>query len=89
MTLYRQRVIRADGRTLNIVQHRGHISYCFAGCCCGRTECGCAEVLVDLYREEWTRRRIRNEVHLTKIGCLGPCALANVPSLVFDGRCVC
>jgi Mg-chelatase subunit ChlD len=27
-------------------------------------------------------------VHLTRAGCLGPCALANVASLVFDGRAV-
>ena len=40
MTSYRQRVIRADGRTLNIVQHRAHLSYCFTGCCCGRTDRG-------------------------------------------------
>jgi cobaltochelatase CobN len=88
MTSYRQRVIRADGRTLNIVQHRGHLSYCFTGCCCGRTERGYAEVPVDVYKEEWTRRKIRNQVHLTKGGCLGPCTLANVASLVFDGRSV-
>src|ERR1700744_2077253 len=88
MTSYRQRVIRADGRTLNIVQHRAHLSYCFTGCCCGRTERGYAEVPVDVYKEEWTRRKIRNAVHLTKGGCLGPCVLANVASLVFDGRSV-
>ncbi len=88
MTSYRQRVIRADGRTLNIVQHRGHLSYCVTGCCCGRTERGYAEVPIDVYKEEWTRRKIRNEVHLTKGGCLGPCALANVACLVFDGRSV-
>ncbi|GGH00947.1 cobaltochelatase subunit CobN [Silvibacterium dinghuense] len=88
MTSHRQRVIRADGRTLNIVQHRGHLSYCFTGCCCGRTERGYAEVPVDVYKEEWTRRKIRNQVHLTKGGCLGPCALANVASLVFDGHAI-
>jgi cobaltochelatase CobN len=88
MTSYRQRVIRADGRTLNIVQHRAHLSYCFTGCCCGRTDRGYAAVPVDVYKEEWTRRKIRNAVHLTKGGCLGPCVLANVASLVFDGRAV-
>jgi cobaltochelatase CobN len=88
MTSHRQRVIRADGRTLNIVQHRGHLSYCFTGCCCGRTDRGYAEVPVDVYKEEWTRRKIRNSVHLTKGGCLGPCVLANVASLVFDGKAV-
>ena len=88
MTSYRQRVMRADGRTLNIVQHRAHLSYCFTGCCCGRTDRGYAELPVDVYKEEWTRRKIRNDVHLTKGGCLGPCVLANVASLVFDGKSV-
>jgi cobaltochelatase CobN len=32
MTLYRQRVIRADGRAFNIVQHRSHLTYCYTGC---------------------------------------------------------
>jgi cobaltochelatase CobN len=88
VTSYRQRVIRADGRTLNIVQHRAHLSYCFTGCCCGRTDRGYSAVPVDVYKDEWTRRKIRNAVHLTKGGCLGPCVLANVASLVFDGRAV-
>jgi cobaltochelatase CobN len=85
---HRQRVIRADGRAFNIVQHRAHLTYCYTGCCCGITERGYAAVPVDVYSEEWLRRKIRNEVHLTRGGCLGPCALANVVSLVFDGRSV-
>ena len=36
--------------------------------------------------EEWERRRWRNRVHLTVGGCLGPCVLANVTMLIFDGR---
>ena len=39
-----------------------------------------------LYHAEWERRRLRNIVHLTVGGCLGPCALANVAMLLFDGR---
>src|SRR5882757_3754226 len=87
-TSHRQRVIRADGRAMNIVQRRAHLSYCFTGCCCGRTERGYAEVPVDVYKDEWIGRKIRNSVHLTKAGCLGPCVLANVASLVFDGHSV-
>jgi cobaltochelatase CobN len=45
-------------------------------------------VPVDVYTREWLGRKIRNQVHLTKGGCLGPCALANVVSLVFDGRSI-
>src|SRR5271163_89654 len=85
---HRQRVIRADGRAFNIVQHRAHLTYCYTGCCCGITERGYAPVPVDVYTEEWLGRKIRQHVHLTRGGCLGPCALANVVSLVFDGRSV-
>ncbi len=35
---------------------------------------------------EWERRGLRNFVHLTIGGCLGPCALANVMLLLFDGE---
>src|SRR3984885_13048130 len=85
---FRQRVIRADGRAFNIVQHRAHLTYCYTGCCCGITERGYAAVPTDVYTQEWIGRKIRNHVHLTKGGCLGPCALANVVSLVFDGRSI-
>ncbi len=73
---------------MNVVQRRGHLSYCFSGCCCGHTARGYAPVPSDAFKEEWLRRRLRNTVHLTKAGCLGPCTLANVASLVFDGRSV-
>ncbi len=88
MSTHRQRVIRADGRAFNIVQHRAHLSYCSTGCCCGITERGYAAVPDAVYKEEWLRRKIRADVHLTRSGCLGPCALANVTSLVFDGKSV-
>jgi cobaltochelatase CobN len=87
-TSHRQRVVRADGRAFNVVQHRAHLTYCYTGCCCGITERGYAAVPVDVYKEEWLKRKIRNDVHLTKGGCLGPCALANVVSLVFDGKSI-
>jgi cobaltochelatase CobN len=86
--IYRQKVVRADGRTVNIPQRRAHLSYCFSGCCCGRTDRGYAAVPVDTYKQEWISRKLRNVVHLTKGGCLGPCVLANVASLVFDGRSI-
>jgi cobaltochelatase CobN len=86
--MFRARVVRADGRTINVIQRRAHLSYCFSGCCCGRTDRGYAAVPVDTFKDEWLRRKLRNTVHLTKAGCLGPCALANVASLVFDGRAV-
>ncbi|WP_291424609.1 cobaltochelatase subunit CobN [Deinococcus sp.] len=81
----RQRVTRADGRTINVVRKRGHLTYCFHGCCCGRTDKGYPAAPADAYTQEWKRRKMRNQVHLTKGGCLGPCALNNVAHLVFDG----
>ncbi|MGH9371592.1 MAG: cobaltochelatase subunit CobN, partial [Vicinamibacterales bacterium] len=88
MTIHRQRVVRGDGRAINVVQRRAHLSYCCTGCCCGRTERGYEAVPTDTFKYEWLQRKLRNIVHLTKAGCLGPCALANVASLVFDGRAV-
>jgi len=88
MSLYRQRVTRADGRAINVVQRRGHLSYCYGACCCGRTDRGYAPVPVEIYKGEWLKRKLRNVVHLTKGGCLGPCSLANVASLEFDGQSV-
>src|ERR1700749_1770223 len=85
---YRQRVTRADGRVINIVQRRAHLSYCYGACCCGRTDRGYAAVPVEIYKEEWLQRKLRNVVHLTKGGCLGPCTLANVASLEFDGHSI-
>ena len=45
-----------------------------------------AAVPRDVYHAEWERRRLRNIVHLTVGGCLGPCALANVALLLLDGH---
>ena len=78
----------SDGRMVDVQQRRGHLSYCYGACCCGRTDKGYAAVPVDTYKQEWLDRRLRKIVHLTKGGCLGPCALANVASLEFDGHSV-
>ena len=75
-----------DGRQVNVARVRGHLFVCANACCCGRTDLTNASVPTDLYHDEWTRRRLRNFVHLTIGGCLGPCALANVALLVFDGQ---
>jgi len=76
----------ADGRLVNVARMRGHLFVCHENCCCGRTADGFAPVPVDVYQDEWERRRLRNVVHLTVGGCLGPCALANVALLLFDGQ---
>jgi nitrile hydratase accessory protein len=79
-------VIRADGCAVNVARPRGQLFVCATGCCCGRTDDGFAPVPSELYHQEWERRRLRNVVHLTIGGCLGPCALANVVLLLFDGQ---
>jgi cobaltochelatase CobN len=79
-------VTRADGEQVNVVRKRGHLFVCSLGCCCGRTDKGFAAVPQDLYHHEWERRKLRNKVHLTQSGCLGPCSLANVVLLQFDGQ---
>jgi nitrile hydratase accessory protein len=79
-------VARRDGRRVNVARFRGQLFVCATGCCCGRTEDGFAAVPAETFHREWERRRLRNIVHLTIGGCLGPCALANVALLLFDGQ---
>ena len=86
MNRRRNIVVRPDGRPVNVARSRGHLFVCASGCCCGRTEDGFAPVPAETFHFEWERRRLRNVVHLTIGGCLGPCALANVALLLFDGQ---
>jgi YHS domain-containing protein len=41
-----------------------------------------------LWGKEWERRKIRNRVHLTFTGCLGPCAVGNNALLLLHGRSI-
>jgi cobaltochelatase CobN len=82
----RNLITRPDGQNVNVARFRGQLFVCATGCCCGRTDDGFAAVPTELYHGEWERRRLRNIVHLTIGGCLGPCALANVALLLFDGQ---
>ena len=82
----RNYVVRPDGKPINVPRTRGQLFVCENGCCCGHTGRGFAPVPHDLYFNEWQRRKLRNRVHLNHAGCLGPCALANVAMLIFDGR---
>jgi cobaltochelatase CobN len=79
-------VRRADGYSINVPRRAGQLFVCATGCCCGHTERGHDPVLTDLYHTEWERRRLRNKVHLSMGGCLGPCALSNVVLLFFAGH---
>jgi cobaltochelatase CobN len=82
----RNRVPRLDGKPIHLAAKRAHLMVCAKGCCCGRTERGHASVPVDFYKQEYKKRKIRKSVQLTMSGCLGPCPLANVALLFFDGR---
>ena len=82
----RTRVVRLDGKPINLVKRRGHLMVCAKGCCCGRTDRGFPAVPVDFYKAEYKRRKLRNVIQLSMNGCLGPCPLANVVLLFFDGR---
>jgi cobaltochelatase CobN len=80
----RNMVLRPDGKLVNVARKQGHLFVCSSGCCCGHTDRKFAPVPTDLYHNEWERRKLRNKVHLTMGGCLGPCPLANVVLLIFD-----
>ncbi|HEX5270117.1 MAG TPA: cobaltochelatase subunit CobN, partial [Gemmataceae bacterium] len=82
----RNRILRLDGKPIHLVAKRAHLMVCAKGCCCGHTERGYAGVPIDFYKAEYKKRRIRKLVQLTMSGCLGPCPLANVVLLFFDGR---
>jgi cobaltochelatase CobN len=82
------KVTQPGGKSVDVILRRGHLSYCYGACCCGRTDRGYPAVPVEIYKEEWLKRKLRKAVHMTKGGCLGPCALANVASLEFDGHSV-
>lgn len=79
-------VWRGDGKPINVFRRPGQLFVCATGCCCGHTDRGHAPVPLDLYHNEWARRRIRHKVHLSIGGCLGPCALSNVVLLLFAGE---
>ena len=85
-TRQRNMVERIDGRMVNAGRLRGMIMVCINGCCCGHTDRGYVPVPADLYHSEWERRKLRNRIHLNQSGCLGPCVLANVTTLLIDGR---
>ena len=82
----RNLVTRADGKLVNVARKTGQLFVCANGCCCGHTDHGFPLVPEELYHNEWVGRGLRNKVHLSMGGCLGPCPLANVVMLLFDGR---
>lgn len=83
--------VRARDEDFRIVQVQGTLLVCskaHGNCCCGWTEKGRAPVNTALYSEEWERRKIRNTVHLSFTGCLGPCAVGNTVLLQLFGQSI-
>lgn len=87
------RVVRvaARGDEFKIVQVAGNLFVCSranGNCCCGWAEKGRMPFDNSLWSDEWDRRKIRNQVHLTFSGCLGPCAVGNNALLQLHGRSI-
>jgi len=84
--------VQARGDDFRIVQLQGELFVCTrqnGSCCCGWTEKG--RLPFDparLWGDEWERRKIRNRLHLTFTGCLGPCAVGNNALLQLHGRSI-
>jgi YHS domain-containing protein/copper chaperone CopZ len=83
--------ITARGEVFKVPQVSGNLFVCAeenGGCCCGHTEKGRAPVNKDLYGALWESHRLRNKVHLTFVGCLGPCPLGNIAMLQIVGQSI-
>lgn len=83
--------VRARDEDFRIIQLQGNLFVCAkanGNCCCGWEEKGRAPVNTALYEAEWERRKIRNKLHLTFTGCLGPCATGNNALLQLFGQSI-
>jgi YHS domain-containing protein len=83
--------VNARGEDFRVVQLQGNLFICakqHGSCCCGWAEKGRMPFDPSLWGDEWERRRIRNQLHLTMTGCLGPCAVGNNALLQLLGRSI-
>jgi len=83
--------VRARDEDFRVVQLHGNLFVCskaHGNCCCGWTEKGRAPVNTALYGDEWERRKMRNKLHLSFTGCLGPCAVGNNILLQLFGQSI-
>jgi cobaltochelatase CobN len=78
---------RFDGETRTVRIVEGHLFVC-QGCCCGNTEAGNPPVPLEKFKKEWKERGIRNRIHLTVSGCLGPCSVPNIVMLIYRGETI-
>ena len=83
--------VAARGEDFRIVQVHGTLLVCArqnGSCCCGWEEKGRLPFDHRLYTDEWERRKIRNRLHLSFTGCLGPCAVGNNALLQIYGQSI-
>jgi len=83
--------IEARGKVHRVPQVAGNLFVCArenAGCCCGHVEKGRAEINKALYESEWQKRGLPPRLHLTFVGCLGPCPVGNNAMLQICGRSI-
>ncbi len=83
--------VNARGEEVRIVRLAGSLFVCSKAndsCCCGWAEKGRMPFANALWSDEWERRRVRNRLHLTFTGCLGPCAAGNNALLQLHGRSI-
>jgi YHS domain-containing protein len=83
--------LEARGEDFRILQLQGSLFVCSranGNCCCGWEEKGRMPFDNSLWGDEWERRKIRNRLHLTFTGCLGPCAIGNNALLQLHGRSI-
>ena len=83
--------VPARGEEFRIVQVHGTLFVCSrqnGSCCCGWEEKGRMPFDHRLYADEWERRKIRNRLHLSFTGCLGPCATGNNALLQIYGQSI-
>ena len=83
--------VNARGEDYRVVRVSGNLFVCSrqnGSCCCGWEEKGRMPFGNELWSDEWERRRIRNQLHLTFTGCLGPCIAGNNAMLQLHGRSI-
>jgi len=59
----------------------GQILVC-SGCCCGQTDKGAPAIPLEWLKKSWKEARLLRSIQLTITGCLGPCELTNVISIL-------
>ncbi len=83
--------VNARGEDYRVVRVGGNLFVCAkenGSCCCGWEEKGRMPFENQLWSDEWERRGIRNRLHLTFSGCLGPCIAGNNAMLQLHGRSI-